>query len=272
MEILQFHDPGHFISHCFRLKKFQSDAVIREKKTKEMLSNLEQNEIELNQRNSQIEVKFLKEQRALQRRLSEAEESSRTLEEKCNILSKELQSKQRIITDLKDELGSSNERMISEKEQNDRLYKRIQELESRFCTKSNKLHVDSLTELTNINLDLDIDDLNQNELKEYCLDLKCRFEKAVLEIRAVKKALKESQEACDRLELANYGLNDNIKSITEENRAEVSLLVARLDDLTAKLAATEKQLKIKAKTESREKRRSLSLKGNNIILCFLDQS
>ncbi|XP_023311180.1 protein outspread [Anoplophora glabripennis] len=248
-----------------RLKKFQSDAAIREKKTKEMLSNFERNEIELNQKNSQIEVKFLKEQRALQRRLSEAEESSRTFEEKCNILSKELQTKQRIIIDLKDELSSSNEKIMLEKEENDKLYKKIQELEGRYCFKNSKFNVDTLTELTNINLDLDIDDLNQNELKEYCLDLKCRFEKAIMEIRAVKRALRESHEDCDKLELTNHSLNNSIKIMKEENQAEINLLVARLDHLTSKLTAAEKQLKIKSKTESKEKRRSVSLKGRESL-------
>lgn len=232
-----------------------------------MLSNFERNEIELNQKNSQIEVKFLKEQRALQRRLLEAEESSRTLEEKCNILSKELQTKQRIITDLKDELSSSNERIILEKEENDTLYKRIQELEGRYCFKNSKFHVDTLTELTNINLDLDIDDLNRNELKEYCLDLKCRFEKAIMEIKAVKRALKESHDDCDKLEIANYSLNSSVKIMKEEHQAEINLLVARLDHLTSKLTAAERQLKIKAKTESKEKRRSISLKGKKHIKC-----
>ncbi|KAJ8966150.1 hypothetical protein NQ314_003713 [Rhamnusium bicolor] len=237
-----------------RLKKFQSDAAIREKKAKEMLSNLERTEIELNQRNSQIEVKFLKEQRALQRRLSEAEESSRTFEEKCNILSKELQTKQRMLINLQDELSSSNDRLINEREENDRLYKKIQELEGRYCFKNNNFHVDSLTELTNINLDLDIDELNQNELKEYCLDLKCRFEKAIMEIRAVKKAIRESHENCDKLELTNYSLKNSIEIMKQENEAEINLLVARLDHLTAKLTTAEKQLKIKSKTESKDKR------------------
>ncbi|XP_072376482.1 uncharacterized protein osp [Diabrotica undecimpunctata] len=242
-----------------RLKKLQSDAAIREKKAKEMLSNMEKTEIELNQRNSQIEINFLKEQRVLQRRLSETEETAKMHEEKCSLLSRDLQNKQRMIVNLRDELITSNERLSEEKEENTKLFMRIQELEGRF--KSKNFKTDSIAELTNINLDLDIDELNQNELKEYCLDLKSRFERAILEIRAMKRALRESDENCDRLEVSNNRLMDSMEIQQQEHEAEVKLLVQRLDHLTTKLVTTEKQLKTKSKTEAKEKRRSLSLKG-----------
>ncbi|VEN49846.1 unnamed protein product [Callosobruchus maculatus] len=244
-----------------RLKEFQSDAAIREKKAKEMLSNLEKNEMELNQRNSQIELNFLKEQRALQRRLSEAEEAARTNEEKCTILTRELQTKQRILLNLQEELSMSNERLSRVTEENNRLYKKVQELEGRYCFKNKHFKADSITELTNINLDLDIDELNANELKEYCLDLKYRFERAIVEIQAVKRALRESEESCDKMEIANYGLAHHIGTVNEEHAAEVRLLVQRLENLTAKLAAAERQLKTKGKGDAKDKRRSLSLRG-----------
>ncbi|KAG5888247.1 hypothetical protein JTB14_027929 [Gonioctena quinquepunctata] len=248
-----------------RLKKFQSDATIREKKAKEMLSNFEKTEKELSQRNSQIELHFLKEQRSLQRRLSETEESSRIYEEKCNILSRDLQTKQRMLADMQDELDGSNERLMKERDENDKLFKRIQELEGKYCFKNKMFNADSISELTNINLDLDIEELNQNELKEHCLDLKCRFERAIVEIRAVKRALRESEESCDRFELASYSLTNTINSMKKDNESEIKLLVQRSDHLTAKLMAAERQLKVKAKTESKEKRRSLSLKGRESI-------
>ncbi|CAH1130205.1 unnamed protein product [Ceutorhynchus assimilis] len=242
-----------------RLKKLQSDAATREKKAKEMLANLEKAENELNQRNSQMEIKFLKEQKALQRRLAESEETSRTFEEKYEILLRELLTKQQILSSLQDELDSSNERLEKSRQENDRVYKKLQEIESRSSTRNN--NVDSLTDLTNIDLDIDIDELGTNELKEYCLDLKCRFEKAVIEIRAIKRALRNSEDNCDQLEIANHSLKQSIDALRQEHQAEVNLLVVRLDHLTSKLTNVEKQLRIKVKNEAKDKRRSLSLKG-----------
>ncbi|XP_056631598.1 protein outspread [Diorhabda sublineata] len=244
-----------------RLKKVQSDAAIREKKAKEMLSNLEKHEMELNQRNSQIEINFLKEQRALQRRLSEAEESARIHEEKCDLLSRDLQTKQRMLVNLQDELITSNERLSSERDEKMKLTAKIQELEGRYNYKGKSFKTDSIRELTNINLDLDIDEMNQNELKKYFLDLKSRFERAIMEILAMKKAVRECEENCDKLEITNHRLTNSTKLKQQEHEAEVKLLVQRLDHLTSKLAATEKQLKVKSKTEAKDKRRSLSLKG-----------
>lgn len=114
------------------MKKLQSEAIAREKKTKEeMLIALERTEKDLNQRNSQAEVKFLKEQRALQRRLAETEESFKKTEEKYNLLNRELQTKQRAISELQNELSSSTERLVRIRQDNDRMYKKIQEIEGR---------------------------------------------------------------------------------------------------------------------------------------------
>ncbi|CAH0558226.1 unnamed protein product [Brassicogethes aeneus] len=240
-----------------RLKKVQSEAMSREKKSKEdLLATLDRTEKDLNQRNFDAELKFLKEQRSTQRRLSEAEEAVRINEEKCSSLNRELQGKQRVVLNLQEELEIANERLARTRQDNDRLYKKIQEIEGRITYHQNYT-VDSLTDLTNIDLDVDLAEMGQDLLKEYCLDLKCRFEKAVIEIRAVKRELREAYEKSDALELDNYGLVNRIEILSTEHQAEVNLLVARLDHLTAKLGTAEKQLRVKSK----DKRRSLSLKG-----------
>ncbi|KAF7271366.1 hypothetical protein GWI33_015722 [Rhynchophorus ferrugineus] len=245
-----------------RLKKLQSDAAVREKKAKEMLISLEKKEEDLNQRNSQMELKFLKEQRALERQLAEAEEASRTFEHKYDMLFNDLQAKHLILSKLQEEIVSSNERLEKSRQENEKLYKKLRDLQDRRNgSRAKSMHVDSLTDLTNIDLDTDIDSLGTNELKEYCLDLKCRFEKAVIEIRAIKRSLRTSEENCDRLEIANNALQQSIELLHQEHQAEVNLLVTRLDHLTSKLSAVEKQLRAKAKGEVKDKRRSLSLKG-----------
>lgn len=96
-------------------------------------------------------------------------------------------------------------------------------------------------------------------------ELRSRFEKAVMEIRAMRKELREAHATQDVLELEIFAHKQNTTSVTENNQAQIQLMAARIQDLTNKLAASEKQvrtLKQKlTKVETRDKRRSLSLKG-----------
>jgi len=96
-------------------------------------------------------------------------------------------------------------------------------------------------------------------------ELRNRFEKAVMEIRAMRKELREAHATQDVLELEIFAHKQDAASISETNQAQIQLMAARIQDLTNKLAASEKQvrtLKQKlTKVESRDKRRSLSLKG-----------
>lgn len=234
-----------------------------------MLSNWEKTESELNQRNSQIELKFLKEQRALQRRLVESEETARTHEEKCNILAEELEKKQKNLRNLQDELTSTNERLSKERDTNDKLHKKIQQLEEQYYSRTKPFPAESISELININLDLDLETLNEAELREFCLELMSRFERAIIEIRAVKRALKESEQDYDKIELENFALQNCMDIMNKDHQTEIALLVQRLDHLTSKLTAADRQLKIRSKTEGKDKRRSLSLKGESTPYIFL---
>lgn len=96
-------------------------------------------------------------------------------------------------------------------------------------------------------------------------ELRSRFEKAILEIRAMRKELREAHAIQDALELEIFAHKQDAASVSETNQAQLQLMAARIQDLTNKLAASEKQvrtLKQKlTKAESRDKRRSLSLKG-----------
>lgn len=96
-------------------------------------------------------------------------------------------------------------------------------------------------------------------------ELRSRFEKAILEIRAMRKELREAHAMQDALELEIFAHKQDAVSVNETNQAQIQLMAARIQDLTNKLAASEKQvrnLKQKlTKAETRDKRRSLSLKG-----------
>ncbi|XP_017785989.1 PREDICTED: protein outspread isoform X2 [Nicrophorus vespilloides] len=248
-------------SEITRLKKQQTDSVIREKQSKESIYNLEMIEKELSQKIKHADEKFSKEQKIWSRRISDYERDVSEAEDKCNSLSRELQTKQRIVTSLQEELKCANERLSRHRLDNDRMFKKLQEIEGKNLNKSKRMA--SLTDLTDIDLDIDLDNLNQNELIEQCIDLRSRFEKAVVEIRAVKKELRESHLKYDELELENVSLKSSLDMAEQESQAQSTLMASRVQDLTNKYATVEKQARsLKSKLQdSREKRRSLSLKG-----------
>ncbi|EFA02789.1 hypothetical protein TcasGA2_TC008527 [Tribolium castaneum] len=104
-------------------------------------------ERELNQRNSQAMLKFTKKHRSLQHKLAKAEDLVDSYEEKCANSSCELQTKQCILGNLKEELSSTNEEF------------RVQELEARRTTHKRSIQCDSLTDVTNIDLEADNEEL-----------------------------------------------------------------------------------------------------------------
>lgn len=238
----------------FRLKKIEAESLTHEVKANELLHSLQQTERELNQK----EMKYLRDQKDLQQKLADAEETIRHTEEHCDSLTRELQTKQACISSLQEELSQATENLAKECAGNQQLYNRLQNLEDRSFSKS-KIHISSLTDLTNINLDVDLDTLNQDELLEHCLDLRGRFEKAVLEIRAIKRELRQSYAKYDALELKNLSLQRDLESVKYEAQTEHAQMVARIDHLTSKLASAEKQIRSKSK-----ERRSLSLKGKKL--------
>ena len=124
---------------------------------------------------------------------------------------------------------------------------------------------DSLSDLTNIDLDLDLNALDKERVMEEYDELRGRFEKAILEIRAMRKELREAHATQDALELEIFAHKQESGRMNETNQAQIQLMAVRIQDLTNKLAGSEKQvrtLKQKlTKAETREKRRSLSLKG-----------
>lgn len=125
--------------------------------------------------------------------------------------------------------------------------------------------LDSLSDLSNIDYDLDLDALDRESLVDEYVELRARFERSLVEIRALKRELRQTQSAMDGFEVAQMALKQQWQAKESDYNSQLSLMAARVQDLTAKMAAADKQvrqLKIKvAKSESREKRRTQSLKG-----------
>ncbi|XP_037069670.1 protein outspread-like [Pollicipes pollicipes] len=122
----------------------------------------------------------------------------------------------------------------------------------------------SLSDLT-AGIETDTDGMSRQRLREEYDSLLERFEKAVSEIRALKRQLREVQGEQDRAELEAARLASELEGKDETHAAEAALMRDRLQDLTAKLAASEKQarqLKQKmTKGDARDRRRTSSLKG-----------
>lgn len=81
-------------------------------------------------------------------------------------LQQELARSDELIHHLRDELAAVSERLNSGIEENDALYRRIREIEGRAVPISNMRErarsVDSLSDLTNIDLDLDLQQLDKD--------------------------------------------------------------------------------------------------------------
>ncbi|XP_055949479.1 protein outspread-like isoform X1 [Argiope bruennichi] len=97
-----------------------------------------------------------------------------------------------------------------------------------------------------------------------CFRVKSKLAAAKDEIRKLKKELKEAHANFDNLEMFSYKLQQDMKVKEENHNAQIALMTAKIDDLTAKYTLAEKnyrQLKQKSlKSDSKERKRS-SLKN-----------
>ncbi|XP_028522215.2 protein outspread isoform X6 [Apis cerana] len=254
-----------------RLRQQKAEASIREKQVDELLSTIQRTE---QQRNKDLEdlekmkKMYNRDKEMLECKLLETEAILRETSERCEMLTKELASSHRTVEHLQSEITSLSNRLSQGIEENERLYSKVRELEDKGGLSSSKERgrsFDSLSDLTNIELDLDFNSLDKERIVEEYDELRSRFEKAILEIRAMRKELREAHAMQDALELEIFAHKQDAASVNETNQAQIQLMAARIQDLTNKLAASEKQvrnLKQKlTKAETRDKRRSLSLKG-----------
>lgn len=95
--------------------------------------------------------------------------------------------------------------------------------------------------------------------------LQGRLARAAEECWALKRELRRSQDAFDDLELRCLALERDSRGTEEMHASQLALMTARIDDLTAKLALSEKaqrQLRQRlARADSKQEKRRLSLKG-----------
>ncbi|XP_034139851.1 protein outspread isoform X3 [Drosophila guanche] len=232
----------------------RAEAALREARMSELLTTLQRTE-------QQLTARLQEKQQQLNAELAKAKQSAAEL---MHSLSLQLSESQCKIKHLEDRLAQGIE-------ENESLYKRLRELQtegtgSQVASLSNlqrhkMKRMDSLSDLTTFS-DIDPYCLQRDSLAEEYNELRSRFEKAVNEIRAMKRELKQSQNQYDALELAQAALQQKLERCQLEDGAELQLMAARIQDLTLKYSSSERQVRaLKQKLVKSERRRSLSLKG-----------
>lgn len=236
------------------LNFLKEEAQSRDTKTSELITTLERTEMNLG---SQIR---------------EAEEARDSLAKQLNDSRKKAEE---IIARLSAECEETHcrckeleDRLSRGIEENEVLYKKIRDIEGGSASSLTNLNrkikrVDSLSDLTSLS-DIDPYCLERDMLADEYNELKSRFEKAVNEIRAMKKELKESQNEYDSLEITHATLRQDLERTEMHNRSQVQLMGERIQDLTLKYSNSDRQVRmLKQKLSKSEKRRSLSLKGRD---------
>ena len=274
---LALNDVGAAEAEITRLQKLKTEAALQEKKMEELVTMLQKKEDELSVRTKEAEnldaIKELynQDKSLWESKLTETQNFLKESTEHCELLTRQLASAQETIAQLQREVNDLNEKLLKSVKENDGLYTRIRDLEGRSLvesalpTKEKRKSIGSLSDLTNLTEDMDLESMEKDRLIEEYAEVRERFVKAIQEIKAMKKELRDSHNMYDELEITNLKLRNEMKLREQCSRSEIDLMAARILDLTQKLTASDKQvrtLKHKIqKSESREKRRSLSLKG-----------
>ncbi|KAH8325101.1 hypothetical protein KR074_012289 [Drosophila pseudoananassae] len=256
-EELQPSESRELKQQCETLR---AEASLREARMAELLATLQRTE-------QQLTARLQEQQQQLNSELSQAKQSASDL---MHNLGLQLTESQLQIKQLEDRLAQGIE-------ENEGLYKRLRELQTQdnggggvggvgtaglSNLQRHKIkRMDSLSDLTTIT-DIDPYCLQRDSLAEEYNELRSRFEKAVNEIRAMKRELKQSQNQYDALELAQAALQQKLERRQHEDGAQLQLMAARIQDLTLKYSSSERQVRaLKQKLAKSERRRSLSLKG-----------
>ncbi|XP_055379312.1 protein outspread isoform X2 [Condylostylus longicornis] len=230
----------------------REEAKEREARMSELLTTLERTELEMTARMREMEEARDKLSRQL-------DETNNNAEEVVNRLTLELEECQKKVSDLEDRLSRGIE-------ENETLYKKLREMEGSNSSLSNlnrskMKRLDSLSDLTNLT-EIDPFCLDRDMLADEYTELRSRFEKAVNEIKAMKKELKESQNQYDSLEISYAALKQDLERRDLQDKSQLQMMAERIQDLTLKYSSSEKQVRtLKQKLAKSERRRSLSLKG-----------
>merc|ERR1719175_17395 len=152
------------------------------------------------------------------------------------VLEKEIEN----VRDKLSQAESELERMTQKLEESD---------EARGARSSARLpRMDSLTELMLPSDELQVG-VEQEKLLVCYNDVMKRLSKAIAEIKALRGTVKASQNSADEMELMNIRLQQSLASVEEQQSEQLRQMSTKIEDLTGKYLASERQV------------RSLKLKG-----------
>ncbi|KAL5280564.1 MPRIP family protein [Megaselia abdita] len=234
----------------------KNEAREREARMSELLTTLEKTEHELTTKVREMEM-------ARDKFSNELELANRNADKIINRMTYELDDSHKKIKSLEDRLARGIE-------ENEGLYKKLREYEgcnpsgfNNLLSRTKIKRMDSLSDLTNIT-DIDPYCLDRNVLADEYNELKSRFEKAVNEIKAMKKELKDSQNEYDSLEISYASLKQDFERKQCNDKSQLKMMAERIQDLTLKYSSSERQVRtLKQKLAKSERRRSLSLKSKD---------
>ncbi|XP_058455937.1 protein outspread isoform X2 [Malaya genurostris] len=241
------------------LSMLREETHEREARMSELLATLERTEQELTRKRESEENR--------EKIMMQLDESRNSAQEIIDRITVELDKSREMIKELEDRLARGIE-------ENESLYKKIRDFgicspASSLCSLSTKIgkmkRMDSFSDLTSLN-EVDPSSLDKDMLTDEYHELRARFEKAVSELKAMKREIKESHKMFDDLEISYVTLKKEIDRQQKEHDAQSKMMADRIQDMTNKYTNAEKQVRmLKQKLVRNEKRRSLSLKGKESL-------
>ncbi|XP_029728344.2 protein outspread isoform X1 [Aedes albopictus] len=231
----------------------------REARMSDLLAALERTEQELTRKRESEENR--------DKLMTQLDASRANAQEIIDRITVELDKSRETVKELEDRLARGIE-------ENESLYKKIREFgisspASSLCslnTKTGKMRrMDSFSDLTSLN-EVDPNTLDKDMLADEYHELRARFEKAVSELKAMKRELKDSHKMYDDLEISFATLKREIDRQAKEQESQSKMMADRIQDMTNKYTNAEKQVRLlRQKLVRNEKRRSLSLKGKESL-------
>uniref|UniRef100_A0A182NC19 PH domain-containing protein n=1 Tax=Anopheles dirus TaxID=7168 RepID=A0A182NC19_9DIPT len=246
------------------LTMLREETHEREARMSELLTTLERTEQELTRKRE------LEENR--EKLMAQLQDSRAAGQEIIDRITHELARSRDTSKDLE-------ERLARGIEENECLYRRLQECgiatpaspASSLCsltavTRSGRIkRMDSFSDLTCL-ATIDPNQLDRDMLADEYRELRARFERAVSELKAMKRELKDAHGLYDTLEIGYATLRKELDRQSAEHDAQSRMMADRIQDMTNKYTAAEKQVRLlKQKAIRSEKRRSLSLKGKESL-------
>merc|ERR1719507_2101108 len=128
--------------------------------------------------------------------------------------------------------------------------------------------MDSLTELMLPSDELQLG-VEQEKLLVCYNDVMKRLSKAIAEIKALRGTVKASQNSADEMELVNIRLQQSLASVEEQQSEQLRQMSTKIEDLTGKYLASERQgrsLKLKGADGKSRRRSSTGIRPEEFLV------